>query len=62
MALGLSGDPVLEGGIGGPVVYSRADPPVRARSGSARTQAQDHSPHGSRAWVPRHSRDQEPSG
>jgi len=42
---GLSGDPVVEGGLGGPVGHSRTEQPVRALSGPARTQAQKRSPH-----------------
>jgi len=57
--VGLSGDPVVEGGLGGPVVYSRTEQPVRALSGSARTQAQNHSPHSPHARMSRQSQDRE---
>ena len=57
--VGLSGDPVVEGDLGGPVGHSRVEQPVRALSGSARTQAQNHSPHPPHARMSRQSHDRE---
>ncbi len=58
--VGLSGDSVVDDGPVGPVGDSRAEQSVRALSGSARTQAQEHSPHPTHTKMPRQSHDREP--
>ena len=57
--VGLIGDLAVEGDLGGPMVYSRVEQPVHALSGSARTQAQNHSPHPPHERMSRQSHDRE---
>ncbi len=54
-----SGDPAVEGGFVHPDSHSWPELNARSQSGSARTQAQDHSPHPTHAKMSRHSHDRE---
>ncbi len=55
--VGLSGNPVVDDGLVDLVGRSRVEQPVRTSSGSARTQAQGHSPHPTHARMSRQSHD-----
>jgi hypothetical protein len=57
--VGHSGVSAVEGGLVDPVGRSWSEHNVEPLSGSARTQAQDHSPHSTHAKMPRQTHDQE---
>jgi len=59
--VGLSGYPVVEGGFVGPVGSSWPEQDVESLSGSARIQAQDHSPDPTHTKMPRQSHNREPA-
>ena len=59
--VGLSGYPVVEGDFVGPVGSSWPEQDVQSLSGSARIQAQDHSPDQTHTEMPRQSHNREPA-